>query len=236
MAELSQFRGFRPGALGFLRDLAACQDRAWFAENRAIYEAEIMAPLRALLAELSAELDRRGIPLAGDPKRSVFRIHRDTRFASDKSPFKTNAGATLSRPGFARLSPGVLYVHLAPDGCFAAAACWRPDPDALDAVREGIRVRPETWTRLESELAASGHPVAKVDATARMPRGFEDLAGSPAAEAIRARSMLVRRALAEQEIGSPGLVPVLAGFAEAALPFLRFVWQAVDAARDEAKR
>jgi len=31
------------------------------------------------------------IMLTGDPRRSLFRIHRDIRFSADKSPYKTNA-------------------------------------------------------------------------------------------------------------------------------------------------
>jgi uncharacterized protein (TIGR02453 family) len=224
------FSGFRQPALTFFRDLAAQQDRAWFQANRDIYEAEVVAPARALIAELSAELARRDIPLAGDAKGSLFRLHRDVRFSRDKAPFKTHAGIVLHRPGAKKLSPGILYVHIDPQGCFTAAGAYRPEPELLSSLREGIRVRPDAWAAVERAMAEAGHALETADSLTRMPRGFEDLADSPVAPALRLRSFLVRRPLTLRQVGAAGLVETLADFAESALPLLRFGWRAVDEA------
>lgn len=55
------------------------------------------------------------MPLSGDPKKSVFRIHRDTRFSKDKKPYKTHVSATLTRDG-QKMSPGMIYIHIEPEG------------------------------------------------------------------------------------------------------------------------
>jgi len=61
-----------------------------------------------------------GIPLQGTPKSAIFRIHRDVRFAKDKKPYKTHAGAVLTRSG-AKSDPGLFYIHAATSPREAAA-------------------------------------------------------------------------------------------------------------------
>jgi uncharacterized protein (DUF2461 family) len=57
----------------------------------------------------------------------VFRIHRDVRFSKDKKPYKTHVSATLTRDGL-KLSPGLVYVHIEPEGGPAPAF----DPETID--------------------------------------------------------------------------------------------------------
>ncbi len=64
------------------------------------------------------------------------------RFAKDKSPYKTNAGAVLTRGG-AKNDVGLFYIHVAADGCFAAAGFYQPEPDELDAAAPRDRARAE---------------------------------------------------------------------------------------------
>ena len=80
------FHGFGPEGFAFLRELAAEQNRDWFLANKSVYERALLSPMAALLAELSAAFAEHDIPLRADPKRSVFRIHRDVRFSKDKRP------------------------------------------------------------------------------------------------------------------------------------------------------
>lgn len=226
-AAAGSFEGFDPAALAFLRGLAANNAKPWFEANRAQYERSVKQPVAALIDAVTTELSRRGLPLEGDPKRSAFRIHRDTRFSHDKSPYKTSVGVVWYRQGSGKDGAGVLYFHLAPEGCFVAAAFYRPEPDALDAIRERIRVHPERWRAVQHELEASGLAL-EGQAVARMPRGYEDLRDTVVAPAIRMKSYLVRRTMAEADVSGPNLVNTVAGMAEAGLPLLRFGWAAID--------
>lgn len=170
------------------------------------------------------------MPLEGDPKRSSFRIHRDTRFSNDKSPYKTQVGTVWYRQGSGKDGAGVLYFHLAAEGCFVAAAFYYPDTEVLGAIRECIRVRPDRFLTMQDELTAAGMALDTSDSLARMPRGFEDMKDSPVAPALRLRSFIVRRPLALKVTTGPQLVPAIADLAAAALPLLRFGWAAVDEA------
>ncbi len=218
-------------ALDFLRGLVANNNKAWFEANRASYEASIKAPIAALVSAVSAELRRRELPLEGDAKRSTFRIHRDVRFSKDKSPYKTAVGVVWYRQGSGKDGSGVLYFHLAAEGCFAAAAFYNPEPEVLDCLRERIRVHPELFLRIEAELAGKGLTLARAGALSRMPRHFEDLRESEVAAALRLRSFVVRRDLSPKQVQGRGLVPAIAQLGADALPLLRFGWDAVDEVR-----
>ena len=220
------FEGFPGEAMDFFRDLAAHQDRAWFAEHKPIYERAVQAPLASLVTDLAARLAERRLPLRGDPKRSVFRINRDVRFSNNKSPYKTHASAVLTRTGDKKAA-GLLYIHLDPQGCFAAAGFFRPEPPVLHVMRGRLVARPADWTKAVAALASQGFDLQREDALVRPPKGF-DAVPAGVLDAIKLKSWIVKRDLAASAIGEPGLVSVLADFAELALPLLQFGWSAID--------
>jgi uncharacterized protein (DUF2461 family) len=123
----TSFPGFAAADLAFLTGLAAHNDREWFTAHRAVYDDRLKPTLSALIDDLNGAFAARDLPLAGDPKRSVFRIHRDVRFSKDKRPYKTHVSATLTRDG-QKLSPGLVYVHIEPEGGPAPSF----DPETID--------------------------------------------------------------------------------------------------------
>jgi uncharacterized protein (TIGR02453 family) len=220
------FPGFRPAALAFFRDLAANQDRAWFQANRETYEREVLAPLRALVADLVTEFSRRGVGLTADPLKAVFRIHRDVRFSRDKAPYKTHGGAVLSRDG-SKGAFGLFYFHIDPAGSFAASGFYNPDPKYLEALRIAMFEEPERIRAALDAAHASGAELMREDALARLPRGFEHTAGTEAAELVKLRHLVVRWPIPPASLADPALVGTLAGFGEAAKPLLAFGWDAI---------
>jgi uncharacterized protein (TIGR02453 family) len=223
---LVPFTGFGPRALDFFRALAFHQSKQWFEENRAIYDEEVRAPLEALLAQLSAELEDAGLPIRGG-RASIFRLHRDTRFGKDKRPYKTNSGAVLSRDGTKR-SQGFVYLHLDPEGCFAAAGFWQPEPAQLLAIRRAIADRPDKFRDVVAKLAQAGLAFGDGDPLSRLPKGFEDVAEADLAAAVKMRNVIVRRPIEADSIRSPAFVQDLVRFSLDAEPLLRFGWTALD--------
>lgn len=219
------FSGFGPKALDFFRALAFHQSKAWFDENRALYESDVKAPLVALVAELTARCDEAGLPFRGDA-RSVFRLNRDIRFAKDKRPYKQNGGAVLTRDG-TKNSPGLLYIHVDPEGCFTAAGFWHPEPPHLLALRRAIATNPKAFKAMLAKLKKAGLVLSDGDALSRPPKGFESIEDPAAAQAIRMRHLVVRRPLAAETMVSPGLTREIMAFAEDAAPLLRFGWAAL---------
>ncbi len=225
------FQGYGPAAFRFLRDLAAHNEKPWFEANRGAYEAAVKQPTAELIEAVADALQTHGLPLEGTPKRSGFRIHRDVRFSRNKAPYKTAVGSAWHRQGSGKDGAGVLYFHLDPAGCFAAAAFYMPEAEVLGAIRERIRVRPDQFLATVAALRDVGLALADAGALSRMPRGFEDLAASPVAPALKLRSFIVRRDLPARVVQSRAVVDHITALAADALPLLRFGWNAADEAR-----
>jgi len=219
------FTGLGPQTLPFFKALGFHQTKAWFEENRAIYETQVKAPLGDLVEDLSAELQRRKIPVHGDRKKAIFRLHRDTRFSKDKSPYKTNAGFVLNRDG-TRGTGGMVYCHVDPTGCFVAAGWYMPEPETLAAIRAAIAKKPKAFFDMEAALKAKKLNLSGEFTLKRTPRGYEAIADDKLLTAIKRTALLTSRPIPDADIHKPRLVKQLADFTEAALPLLQFGWKA----------
>ena len=126
------FQGFGSQALPFLKALGFHQTKEWFEANRATYEGDLEDADGRSRRGPRAAFAKAKVPLKGDRKASLFRINRDVRFAKDKSPYKTNVGAVMTRGG-AKNDTGLFYIHIALDGCFTAAGFYSPSPSSSRA-------------------------------------------------------------------------------------------------------
>lgn len=113
-----RFRGFGDGAVDFYEGLEADNSKAYWADNRAIYDDHVRAPMEALLADLEPEF--------GPGK--VFRPYRDVRFAADKTPYKTQCGATA----------GAHYVQVSADGVMVAVGYYAMLPTQVARYRAAV--------------------------------------------------------------------------------------------------
>lgn len=220
------FEGMPADGFAFLAELAAAQDRAWYAANKERWEQGLRAPLAALLAGLADRLSAAGLPLRFDARRGIFRLHRDTRFAREKHPFKTNAGGLLSRDGGKDRS-GLLYVHIEPSNCFTAAGFWHPEPPVLTRLRAAALADRAAWRRVARALEAKDLVLSDAEALARLPRGCEAAAGTPEERLMTFRNWIVRRRLEDAAMRDAGALDAIAGFALEAAPLLRFGWSAI---------
>lgn len=248
MAETTSFGGFTPAAIQFLADLAEHNERAWFQPRKAEYERLLRDPLEQLCLALAGELAARGLPLRADPRRSPFRIYRDTRFSHDKSPYKTNVAASFpwveGRPAEASMAgsptPGATpaidapigaeerhgvggYVSIRPGEMYVGGGMYMPPKPRLEAFRRLMVADPE---RVLAALEDPGfvawfggaHPHEMLK---RVPPGYP--ADHPQADLLRWKDVIFMRRLADEEVFSPDLPARLAeGFA-AAQPVFRLL-------------
>jgi uncharacterized protein (TIGR02453 family) len=221
------FAGFRPAAFTFFRGLRRNNDPVWFKPRKAVYEAEVLAPFRALVAAVGMALGEAGIPLAGDPLRSIFRIYRDVRFSPDKRLYKTHAGAVLTRSGGKR-DPGLLYLHLEPGESMVGAGFWHPEPLLLTRLRRAILGDPDRFVEIADALMAAGCPISSDETLTRPPRGFETAKGTPVADYVCWKSFTAHAALSDREMQSPAVVDRIVDFARLALPLLEWGWSAIE--------
>jgi uncharacterized protein (TIGR02453 family) len=221
------FAGFRPAAFAFFRELRENNDPAWFKPRKALYEAEVLAPFRELIAAVGDALGQAGLPLAGDPRRGIFRIYRDVRFSPDKRLYKTHAGAVLTRSG-GRRDPGVLYIHVAPLESMVAAGFWHPEPALLARLRRAVLADPDDFLAIVDRLGAAGCPLSSDDQLSRPPRGFEVAKGTPVAEYVGWKSFTSHQMLSDAVMQSPALVDRITDFTHTVLPLLEWGWTAAD--------
>ena len=222
-----RFAGFRPAGFAFISELRDNNDPAWFKPRKAVYEAEVLEPFRALIIAVAAALHEAGLPLVGDARHGIFRIYRDVRFSSDKRLYKTHAGAVLTRSGRKR-DPGLLYLHVAPAESMVAAGFWHPEPGLLSRLRRAILDDPEAFLTVADGLAAAGSPISSDERLSRPPRGFEAAKGTKVAEYVGWKSFTAHAALSDAEMQSPAVVDRIVDFAHTALPLLEWGWAAVD--------
>jgi len=226
MAQPDGFTGFRPAALTFFRGLARHNDPLWFKPRKAVFEAEVLLPLRALMLALTERFAALGIPLVGDPARGVFRIYRDVRFSANKLLYKTHQGAVLTRSG-GKGDPGLLYVHLEPGASMIGAGFWHPEPELLAKLRGAVLGDAEGFLAMAKRLTARGYSVTCEDERlSRLPRGFEAAKGSPVADYVCWKNYLTDLAISDDDMLSPDLMGRIVDFALAARPLLDWGWAA----------
>jgi uncharacterized protein (TIGR02453 family) len=226
----SAFPGFPPATFAFLKGLREHNDPDWFKPRKAVYEADVVAPFRHLIAAVGTALQDRGVPLVGDPRRGIFRIYRDVRFSSDKRLYKTHAGAVLTRSG-GKHDPGLLYLHIEPGASMVAAGFWHPEPPLLLRLRRAILDDPDGFVAIAERMAAAGSPIGSDRRLTRPPRGFEAAKDTPVADYVCWSSFTAHAVLSDGEMQSPALIDRILGFAVTALPLLEWGWAAAD---DEA--
>jgi uncharacterized protein (TIGR02453 family) len=222
----TDFTGFRPAALGFLRDLSRNNQKAWFEAHRDAYESEVRAPLRALLEALDLQLARIAPELTADLKRSIFRINRDIRFSKDKSPYKTHASFWVNHRRAGGGGPHVhggagLYFHIEPRASMVAAGFWMPPAPMLARIRAtlsedargfkaALNAMPKRWGKLSEEAMLR-----------RLPRGFTE--ADPGAPWLRYQSFTVSHPLAATDLRRADLPDLLAREYAGVVPFVRWL-------------
>jgi uncharacterized protein (TIGR02453 family) len=231
---MAGFGGFRPAAFQFLRDLARNNERVWFEANRDVYEREVREPMRRLVEAIDAELGSIAPEIVGDPKRSMFRIHRDVRFSRNKSPYKTNAGAWLyhrdagRKVGTAGEGGGAgFYFHIDPTTCFMAGGIWMPARPALLRIREAIAAEPAALARLTSAAAFRRRfdGLRQEPKLRRVPRDFSP--EHPAAEWLKLQSFTAVASIERRVVTSPRLVDRLCRDFEPLVPLVRWLNRAL---------
>jgi uncharacterized protein (TIGR02453 family) len=214
---------FTPELFTFLRQLKRHNDRKWFAKNKVRYQQSVQEPALRFITGFAPHLSKFSSHFVADarPTRgSLFRIYRDTRFASDKRPFKTHVGIHFSHEKGKDAHAPVFYLHLEPDNCFAAAGVWHPDGPALIRIRSAIVANPEQWKSVRRKVELEG------DKLSRPPRGFD--ANHPLIEDIKFKDFVASIALSEKQLCSAKCMQDFVAACRKMVPLVEFTTQALE--------
>jgi uncharacterized protein (TIGR02453 family) len=146
------FTGFGEGVVEFYDGLTADNSKAYWTDQRAVYEADVRAPMQALLADLEPEF--------GPGK--IFRPYRDVRFSRDKTPYKTHCGATA----------GPFYVQVGADGLLVAGGYYQMASDQVARFRTAVDDE-RRGSDLEKRLAAVEGLTVAGETLKTRPRGYD---------------------------------------------------------------
>jgi uncharacterized protein (TIGR02453 family) len=167
----SEFEGFPETTFAFLDGIAAHNERPWFEENRALYEAGYVAPARAFVEAMGPRLRTLSPGVKFDPRvnGSIGRINRDIRFSKNKQPYKTHLALWFwhgdrrgwDRPGF--------YLHLGRDGFFIGVGMHGLAGEVLESFRQSVIHPRSAKALLEAVSAVEAGPYSIGEQSRKQP-------------------------------------------------------------------
>jgi uncharacterized protein (TIGR02453 family) len=216
---------FPPELFAFLTDLREHNDRDWFAANKERYERHVLEPALDFIEAFAPRLEAISPHFEAVPKQvggSLFRIHRDTRFSKDKSPYKTTVGIFFRHERHRETPAPGFYLHVAPGECFTGAGIWHPPGPALQRIRRAIAAQPERWR----EVTAIPDFEIAGEALKRPPRGFDR--DHPLIEDIKRKNFAAVSRFEESRVMAAGFVDEYARLCTEAEPFVVFLCDALE--------
>lgn len=221
---------FSASTFKFLRGLERHNEREWFHAHKSDYEKHLRQPYQRLLIDLQPALAGISPQFRADPKTvggSLYRIHRDTRYAHDKSPYKTWQGAKLYHERSRQVEAPSFRVHIQPGRCFVGAGLWHPETAIQRKIRQFIFDNPGGWKRTAHAPGfRARYTLESSDMLVRVPAGFpKDFAH---ADDLRHRNFAVTRVLDDNEIIGENLLDILEQDLAALAPFMDYLCAALD--------
>jgi uncharacterized protein (TIGR02453 family) len=214
--------------LKFLKDLKKNNNKPWFDSHRDKYE-EAKSDFETFIQSV---IDRHGKKdeTIKDlvAKKCSFRINRDIRFSKDKTPYKSNMGASINRGGKKSIFSGY-YIHIEPGKSFVGGGLWTPMPEETKKVRQEIDY---CYDEFKSILSAKkfksvygGLYEGEEVSLKKTPQGFEP--DNPAAAYLRLKSWLAMKEFTDSEVNSREFLQKTLQAFEALQPMLRFINRAL---------
>ena len=219
---------FSAKTLSFLRALKRNNRREWFQPRKDEYEQHVRAPMVALLERLAVDMRTFAPELIAEPKVSLFRVYRDTRFSSDKTPYKTHAAARFPLRGVPRGEGAGLYFEIAPGWVWMGGGMYMPTTADLHDIRAQIAsthprglhrvVTAPAFTRAVAELTG--------DRLTRVPLGYAK--DHPAAHYLQFKQFLGSCEYEASLATSPRFYRELLKVFKSVAPLVQFLNRAIE--------
>lgn len=224
----AKFQGFPLETLRFLHDLSINNNRDWFQAHKDIYEDQVRTPALEFIKAMESPLKKISphfVAVAKKSGGSLMRPYRDTRFAKDKTPYKTNVGIQFRHErGKDVHAPGI-YVHLDTEQAFLGIGIWRPESDALSRIRKAIVKEPERWTKIKKAAGFKKQFEIQGDRLVRNPKGYD--ADHPQIEELKWKDHLAVHNLDFDLLMSKDAVKEISKRARTASKYLEFLCEAM---------
>jgi uncharacterized protein (TIGR02453 family) len=220
---------FDQAALRFLRNLAKNNNREWFNAHKADYEKSVRDPFLRLIADLAGPLAKISPHFRADPRPSggsMFRIYRDTRFANDKSPYKTWLGARLFHERNRQVHAPLFYMHLQPGHSFAGGGLWHPEGPDLKRIRDFLVDNPASWKKAVHSKRFRERFGLGGESLSRPPGGYDPQ--HELIEDLKRKEFVASVELTDADVLSPKLKSLIVDAFKGVAPMVDYLCAALD--------
>ena len=216
---------FHSSTVIFLRDLKKNNNKPWFDNHREKYLAakiDFENFVQQLLTETSSfDNDMKELQV----KNCTFRINRDIRFSKDKTPYKTNMGASFNKGGKKSLFAGY-YFHLEPGGkSFAGGGLWMPAAPELKKLRQEIDYCFPEFKKIIVSSSFKKHystlEMSEGQMLVNVPKGYDK--ENPAASFLKLKSFVATKSISDTLLSSPALAKEVSLAFKALMPLVKFM-------------
>jgi uncharacterized protein (TIGR02453 family) len=208
--------------LEFLCELGKNNNREWMEANKDWLK-EVRTGFEGLVNHLIAEIATFDPSVQGlTPKDCIFRLNRDIRFSSNKSPYKTHFGAYIAEGGRKSESAGY-YVHLQPDNnSMLGGGMYMPSGEAVKKIRQEVDYNASELKRIVSEPSFREYfGRIQGDELKTAPKGYP--VDHPNIDFLRLKNYFVLYNVSDDEATSPEFLPKSASVFRAMQPFNDFL-------------
>ncbi|MBL4908311.1 MAG: DUF2461 domain-containing protein [Sneathiella sp.] len=223
------FQGFPKDLLKFYEELGQNNDRSWFNVNKQRYKDVVVYPMSDFISEVAPHLEAIAPFYVADPRPtggSMFRIYRDVRFSKNKTPYKEHAACQFRhQAGKDAHAPG-FYLHIDTKSVRFGGGVWMPPSPKLKLIRQHIDENQDKWQSIitDSDFLRSFHGV-NGDSLKRAPKDYE--IDHPQIESLKKKSFFIMKEAPTKNILSKHFVEEVAETFQSAVPFMRFLTNAV---------
>ena len=214
----------------FLRDLKKNNNKPWFDAHRNDYDnaRSDYAQFIQKVIDLQAKNDPSLRNVVA--KDCLFRMNRDIRFSKDKTPYKTNFGASIKKEGKKAIHIPGYYFHLEPGNSFAGGGLYNPMSEELKKVRQEIDYNLARFNKIVGDKKFK-NIFGKLDDSpesilSRVPKGYDK--DHPGAAHLKLKSFIAMASLSDKDLTSPGLVKETVAAFNALQPLLSFLKDALN--------
>lgn len=212
-----------PQTFSFLQTLTENNHKAWFDENRPLYNS-IKQQLEIFVSQIIYEMAFIEPDIAHlQPKNTIFRINKDVRFSKNKEPYKNNLGFYLNKGGKNALTAGY-YVHIQPNASFIAGGLYCPQPDVLQSTRQNIETHyPELINIINEPIFKNTFTDITCENTLKTaPKGFDP--NSKAISYLKMKDFLaIKNNIPNEEVLSSTYINTIIQTFKIMQPFIQFL-------------
>ena len=203
----------------FLNALKLNNNREWFNLHKAEFEKE-QGHLQVFAEALLQQMNTHDLIETVSGKKSLYRIYRDTRFSTDKTPYKIHWSGSFKRA--TKYRRGGYYFHIEPGNSFVGGGFWGPNPQDLKLIREDIAFDAAPLRAiLNDPTFISTFETLEGEQLKTTPKGFD--ADHEAIDLLRYKQFVLRKRFTDAEVLDPHFVDQVNDTFKNMRPFLDYM-------------